>query len=137
LPQQGLEYKTVPLLLAARYGDRYPDELIDGHLRPGTQLLYEYDFGDRWEHTLVLEKQLSLPVQAPRCNVGARACPPEDCGGPWLYDEFLHARKKRKGKVSPKWQDRIGSYWDADAFDKDQINQELAEYWQSTLEKRD
>ena len=41
---------------------------------------YEYDFGDSWEHEIVLEKTLEpeLKVKYPRCVEGARACPPED-----------------------------------------------------------
>ena len=49
------------------------------------KFLYTYDMGDSWEHTILIEK--TLPVEAgikyPRCIAGERACPPEDCGGPW------------------------------------------------------
>ena len=118
-------------------GERYSDELIDEYLKyPGAGFFYEYDFGDRWDHMLVLEEQ-PPPVQAPECIVGACACPPEDCGGPQLYDEFVHSRKKRKGRVSSKWQHRMGNYWDADAFDRKQINRGLVEYWQSVLEEQE
>lgn len=57
----------------------------------GDKLRYDYDFGDNWEHDVVLEKILpytheqSLPV----CLKGKRACPPEDCGGIWGYKELL------------------------------------------------
>lgn len=49
----------------------------------GSHFIYEYDFGDSWEHTLVVE-QILLPdpgVAYPRCIAGKRACPPEDVGG--------------------------------------------------------
>jgi hypothetical protein len=52
--------------------------------QPKTRFLYEYDFGDGWQHEVVLEKVLP-PVEGvryPVCLEGARACPPEDCGGP-------------------------------------------------------
>ncbi len=44
---------------------------------------YIYDFGDHWEHKVVLEKILPREknVKYPRCIGGKRACPPEDCGG--------------------------------------------------------
>ena len=52
---------------------------------------YTYDFGDDWEHAVTIEK--SLPAgpgtSYPRCVAGKRACPPEDCGGPWGYQELL------------------------------------------------
>ena len=47
---------------------------------------YTYDFGDDWEHDVVLEKVLP-PDRVARlsCLAGKGACPPEDCGGPWGY----------------------------------------------------
>lgn len=110
--------------------DHYSDERIDAYLAEvGYQLFYEYDFGDRWEHVLTLEKFLVREVSEPLCMTGNRACPPEDSGGPWLYDEFLRSRKSRKGRVSRKWQHRIGTYWDADAFDLQATNDALKDDW--------
>ena len=52
---------------------------------------YLYDFGDSWEHEILVEKVLSaeLDVEYPRCIKARRACPPEDCGGIWGYQDFL------------------------------------------------
>ena len=106
--------------------DYYSDELIDDYLDElGYQFFYEYDFGDRWQHVLTLEKFLVREIPAPLCMAGHRACPPEDCGGPWVYDDFLRSRQSRKGRVSRKWQHRIGNYWDADAFDLNATNEAL------------
>lgn len=54
---------------------------------------YTYDFGDNWQHLITLEQILAREprVRYPRCLGGARACPPEDCGGVFGYGEFLHA----------------------------------------------
>lgn len=54
---------------------------------------YEYDFGDGWDHKILLEKILPMEKnQFPvRCIKGKRACPPEDCGGPWGYKSILDA----------------------------------------------
>jgi site-specific recombinase XerD len=110
--------------------DHYSDEPIDAYLAEvGDQLFYEYDFGDRWEHVLTLEKFLVRAVDEPLCIAGNRACPPEDSGGPWIYDEFLRSRKSRKGRVSREWQHRIGNYWDADAFDLQATNDALKDDW--------
>jgi hypothetical protein len=52
---------------------------------------YTYDFGDNWEHSVVIEKKRP-PVDAPlypACVAGKRNCPPEDCGGPWGYQRML------------------------------------------------
>ena len=52
-------------------------------LKPGSRIVYEYDFGDGWQHDILLEEILPVQpgVRYPRCIAGARACPPEDCGG--------------------------------------------------------
>jgi hypothetical protein len=52
---------------------------------------YLYDFGDDWLHEVELEAVWAdMPVPGlPECVAGERACPPEDCGGPPGYAEFL------------------------------------------------
>ena len=57
----------------------------------GTTFIYEYDFGDSWIHELVLEDILEpgSNQEHPICLAGERACPPEDCGGPYGYAELL------------------------------------------------
>ncbi len=58
---------------------------------PGFRMLYEYDYGDQWLHAVLLEAiALAEPgVRYPRCVAGERKCPPEDCGGPPGFAEFL------------------------------------------------
>jgi len=59
--------------------------------REKAKFLYVYDWGDCWEHEILLEK--IMPVQTgthyPACLAGKRACPPENCGGPSGYEELL------------------------------------------------
>jgi hypothetical protein len=52
---------------------------------------YTYDFGDNWEHALVVEKRLPdiEALSRPICTAGKRRCPPEDCGSPWGYRKLL------------------------------------------------
>lgn len=82
------------------YGDRasvddVADEnrltLIGVQRSGGARFRYTYDFGDDWEHTISIEKSLPAAQGAtyPTCIAGKRACPPEDCGGPWGYQELL------------------------------------------------
>jgi len=54
----------------------------------GDELWYEYDFGDGWDHKLVVEEVLEEPPPTPRCIGGRMACPPEDCGGIGGYEEL-------------------------------------------------
>ena len=55
--------------------------------KPGGRLRYTYDFGDDWEHDIVLEETRppALGETYPSCIAGKGACPPEDCGGAWGY----------------------------------------------------
>ena len=59
----------------------------------GAKLVFEYDFGDGWTHDVVVEATgpADPAVTYPRCVTGKRACPPDDCGGPWGYADLLEA----------------------------------------------
>jgi hypothetical protein len=59
---------------------------------PGDTVAYTYDFGDNWVHTLTLEEvRPNGLVNTVTVLDGAGACPPEDCGGPFGYQQLLHA----------------------------------------------
>ena len=74
------------------------DDLDEGRFRlgkvlytVGSKMRWDYDFGDGWEHNVVVEA-IDAPasgVDYPVCLTGRRACPPEDCGGPWGYEDLL------------------------------------------------
>ena len=59
----------------------------------GSKLRWDYDFGDGWEHDVVVEKigPGQSDVDVPICLAGRMACPPEDCGGPMGYEALLDA----------------------------------------------
>ena len=59
----------------------------------GSKMRWDYDFGDGWEHDVVVEKITDADpgVEYPLCLAGRGACPPEDCGGPPGYAELLRA----------------------------------------------
>ncbi|MCX5741360.1 MAG: plasmid pRiA4b ORF-3 family protein [Proteobacteria bacterium] len=64
--------------------------LLQDVAEAGAELVYEYDFGDRWEHDVTVTKVSTVAKPTvPRCLAGARACPPEDVGGPAGYDDLL------------------------------------------------
>jgi hypothetical protein len=61
-------------------------------VQSGSSFVYEYDFGDGWEHDVrVLKVSTVSNVAHARCIAGERACPPEDCGGPGGYANLLEA----------------------------------------------
>jgi len=65
--------------------------IADYFSKKNTRADYIYDFGDGWEHAIELEgsPEKKLGKAFPVCTSGKRACPPEDCGGPWGYARFL------------------------------------------------
>lgn len=69
--------------------------LADFRLRKGERFLYEYDFGDWWQHDIRLEQVRPLDERQdyPVCTAGHGACPPEDCGGPAGYAFFLQEHR--------------------------------------------
>lgn len=54
---------------------------------------YTYDFGDDWQHSVLFEGCLPAASGAdyPLCLEGERACPPEEIGGIWGFEEYLEA----------------------------------------------
>jgi len=93
-------------------------------------LIYEYDFGDSWEHKILLEKILPFDGKTalPVCIKGKRACPPEDCGGIWGYEELLATIADPKHPDHDDMLEWLGGEFDPDEFDLDDINEDLAEY---------
>ena len=100
------------------------DELL---VDPGDRLFYVYDFGDDWTHTLRLEAVTPREPEQPAAAViaGARACPPEDCGGVWGYRDLLHAWRNPVADNDDvlTW---LGPEFDPDHFDLGEINAALA-----------
>ena len=93
-------------------------------------LIYEYDFGDSWEHKILLEKILPFDTKTalPVCIKGKRACPPEDCGGIWGYEELLEAISNPKHPDHENMLEWLGGEFDPEEFDLEEINGNLAEY---------
>jgi hypothetical protein len=93
---------------------------------------YEYDFGDGWDHQIVLEKILPVEPkkQYPCCITGKRCCPPEDVGGIWGYQSFLAALNDKKHPEHADAMERlewIGDSFDPEEFDLAEVNEGLAE----------
>lgn len=95
---------------------------LDQLVGEGDKLTYEYDFGDGWEHELKIEKVLTPEpgMRYPRCTAGKRACPPEDCGGPWRYAHLLEVLRDPKHEEHEEMIEWIGGEFDPEAFDLDE-----------------
>ena len=83
------------------------------------RIRYEYDFGDGWEHLIVLKDVFDVEsgYPLPICIDGEGACPPEDVGGPHGYIEFLEAIRNKTHPRHDELVTWIGGEFDASFFD--------------------
>lgn len=89
----------------------------------GESAVYEYDFGDGWVHDVVLEAiEDAVPRKKyPVCFDGARACPPENCGGSWGYREFVKALSDPSHERHEELREWYGRDFDPETFRCDRI----------------
>jgi len=100
--------------------------------RVGTQFEYLYDFGDSWEHDLMLEAIL-LPettAQYPTCIGGERSTPPEDVGGTPGYEEYLAVLADPEHEEHDNMLQWRGPF-DPETFSPAQVNQGLRKKFRS------
>jgi hypothetical protein len=88
--------------------------------------IYEYDMGDGWRHEILFE---GFPFNDPKakyplCVEGERACPPEDCGGPWGYAEYLAAINDPNHERHEELLEWRGPF-DPEAFDAKKATKEM------------
>ncbi len=86
---------------------------------PKSKFHYEYDFGDGWAHTLLVEKIIPAKENPKTfvCLAGKGRCPPEDCGGIWGYYDLLEILSDVKHPEHEERMEWIGGPIDPDAFD--------------------
>lgn len=107
--------------------------------RKGASAEYIYDYGDWWVHNVVVERiEMDAPARKGRglrkaasgaaveCIDAKRACPPEDCGGPFGYGEFLEALTDPEHERHDELTEWIGGAFDAEAVSLSAINRRLA-----------
>jgi len=118
--------------LDAEFGDKFFDAstvTLDSIITDTKEKFeYTYDFGDCWEHLIVVEKFLPRDTQTkyPTCIDGKLNCPPEDCGsisGFYSLLDIIGNKRHPKRKEMLEW---LGGDYDAEYFDKNEINQQLA-----------
>jgi hypothetical protein len=93
-------------------------------------IIYEYDFGDGWEHKVLLEKIIHFNTdnKLPICTKGKRACPPEDCGGIWGYGDLIDILNDSEHSEHESMLEWLGDEFDSEALDIEQINKTLSKY---------
>jgi hypothetical protein len=96
--------------------------------RVGDRFSYEYDLGDSWKHEVVVE-DIVVPQESgrwPRCVDGARACPPEDCGGVGGYQDLVEAMGNPRHPDRERLLAWLGSELEPEAFDIEATNRRLS-----------
>jgi len=101
--------------------------LGDFGFRHGDSFIYEYDFGDSWEHEVTVEKwpRFRKLSGCPRCLRGERACPPEGCGGIRGYDELIEAYENIDFPDRDEVLAVAGPGFDPETFDVREANRRL------------
>ena len=118
----------------ADFGTNFEDErkyrLADVAPTDDMRILYTYDFGDNWEHDVVVEKisPAETGVEYPRCVAGARACPPEDVGSVPGYAQFLEAICDPGHEDHDDMIEWVGGEFDPEAFDVDVAREAVWDY---------
>ncbi|HEX8455137.1 MAG TPA: plasmid pRiA4b ORF-3 family protein [Longimicrobium sp.] len=95
--------------------------------KPGQRMLYVYDFGDDWVHEVRVEAIVrpEQPLEFPVCTAGERACPPEDCGGIWGYDDLLEVLGNPEHEEYEERREWMGDDFDPEVFDREEVNRTL------------
>lgn len=90
---------------------------------PRSSATYIYDFGDNWEHAVVLESMqpAEAGIDYPRCTGGERACPSEDCGGPISYSEMVEALLDPDHDEHASFREMVGPDFDPARFNPEDV----------------
>ena len=89
-----------------------------------SKLIYEYDFGDNWSHTIEVVK-IGPPaegVKYPICISGELACPPEDCGGIWGFYDMLEAVEDPSHELHKEFTEWLPRGFNPERFDLKKVN---------------
>jgi hypothetical protein len=129
------EFRAGDLVIGMKDVDDAPEDLQDEKawslgklLKTGiSEFTYVYDFGDDWDHRVVVEPATrgGAGATSPLCLAGENACPPEDVGGPHGYAMFLQALADPKDQNHEQYTQWIGGVWDPKGFDLNHVNREL------------
>lgn len=111
-------------------GQRVTDEargMLFRLVKQGDRFGYLYDFGDNWAHEIAVEKITSAEpgVRYPRCLTGQGACPPEDVGGLWGYEEFQVALADPAHPGHDERREWVGGEFDPHGFDPAEADRAL------------
>lgn len=121
-------YSTVLEGIETIGGDEEDLTVAEALPETGSSIRWLYDWGDDWDHTITVEDTGAMEpgVTYPVLSDGARACPPEDCGGAHIYMEILHMLDDPSYRPEVVDRDEIMNWLDPD-FDPDVFHLERAQ----------
>ena len=110
-------------------------EKVDKYFKEYKRMKYTYDFGDNWIHDIIIEKivETDIKLARPICIKAKMADLPEDCGGPWGYEELLDILSDKKHERYKEMKDWINDgftnwYDDRKYVNLEEINMRLEGY---------
>jgi hypothetical protein len=123
----GISYGDLSMLTEGNVIDEKTVNLTQLISHEKERFRYLYDFGDGWEHDILVEKILPIEkeIHYPVCTDGRRSCPPEDCGGPFGYEELLEILKDLAHPEHEEKFEWLPGDFDPDKFDIEHVNREL------------
>lgn len=119
---------------ASQYGmhlEDWPDEELHevkyrlaDLVSSGDRFLYDYDFGDSWQHEIIVERteKVRSPLKFAVCLDGENACPPEDCGGVLGYSNLLEILTDSSDEEYKRYRTWVGKNFNPVLFNLAQTN---------------
>lgn len=123
----------------AIYRDRNEEEYTLAEVLPakGDRIVFEYDFGDSWMHDVWVKGIREYAPGEPHEVLlvkGQGACPPEDCGGVWGYEDLLMLRDKMRKSSEEKerleWYAMDTPYFDPNEYDLEDEQSFIEDFWE-------
>lgn len=123
----GVPYSDPAIDEEGSFEDEHDLTLAKALPKVGARIVYRYDYGDNWEHEIELEEMLSRTpdMAVPSCLDGRRACPPEDCGGSYGYENLLKALADPDHEDHDRLKEWLGGGFDPEAFDLNRVNEAI------------
>ena len=131
----GLTMKELGINFDEDNYDAEADQITIGNLveQNAKKLIYTYDFGDSWDHDVVIEKTVPYDpaIQYPFCIAGENAGPPEDCGGMGGYYNLVEALNNKKHPEHKEMLEWHGEVIDPTLFKPERVSLELRKVFRS------
>jgi len=120
-----------------RYGDPSTTDEVENEARLTlagirnrgvVRFKYTYDFGDDWEHLIVIEGTVPRVEgqHYPACIAGKRACPPEDSGGRYGYPHLLEVGADPTHPDHEEMSEWLDEDFDPEEFSVEEVDARLA-----------